>query len=143
MCRYVDSKYIQIHADMHFYIGAYLTVWCSMNTAFSKHTYSYAQDTAHKKTQYIQIHAHICRYRYVHITYALCICDMHMDVCCAYPCVYVYVLFLHTYHIKQCIYCMYVGHICTGRITDGCRGRRCLREARAERPGRTGLTARR
>jgi hypothetical protein len=60
----------------------------------------------------------------VHITYALCICDMHMDVCRAYPCLYVFVLILHTYHIKQCICCMYVGHICTCRITDGRRGRR-------------------
>ena len=120
ICRYVDLKYIQIQADMHFYIGAYLTVSCCMKTAFSKHTYTYARDTAHKKTQYIQtrIHAHTCRYRYVHITYALCICDMHMDVCRAYPCLYVFVLILHTYHIKQCICCMYVGHIWTCRITD-------------------------
>ena len=43
---------------------------------------------------------------------------MHMNVCCAYPLLYVYVCILHTYHIKQCICCMYVGHICTCRITD-------------------------
>jgi hypothetical protein len=103
MCRYVDLKYIQIQADMHFYTGAYLTVSCCMRTAFSKHTYTYACYTAHKITQYIQIHAHTFRYMYVHITYALCILDMHMDVCRAYPCLYVFVLILHTYHIKQCI----------------------------------------
>ncbi len=100
ICRYVDSKYIQIHADMHLYIVVYLTVSCCMNTAISKHTYTYARDTDHKKTEYIPIHAHIFRYRYVHITYAPCICDMNMDVCCAYLGLYVYVLILHTYHIK-------------------------------------------
>ncbi len=75
ICRYVDLKYIHIQADMHFYIGAYLIVSCCMKTAFSKHTYTYARDTAHKKTQYIQIHAHTCRYRYLHITH---ICTVHM-----------------------------------------------------------------
>ena len=118
ICRYVTSKYIQIHADMHLYIGAYLTVSCCMNTAISKHTYTYARDTDHKRTQYILIHSHTCRYCCVHITYAPCISDMHLDVCCAYLCLYVYVFFLHTYHIKRCICCMYVGHICTCRITD-------------------------
>ena len=119
ICMYVDLKYIQIHADMHLYIGAYLTVSSCMNTAISKHTYTYARDTDHNKTQYIPIHSHTCSYWYVHITYAQCISDMHLDVCCAYQRVYVYVLFLHTYHIKRCICCMYVGHIGTCRITDG------------------------
>ena len=118
ICWYVDLKYIHIHADMHLYIGAYLTVSSCMNTAISKHTYTYARDTDHKKIKYIPIHAHTCRYRYVHITYAPCISDMHRDVCRAYPGLYVYVLFLHTYHIHRCICCMYVGHICTCRITD-------------------------
>ena len=113
ICRYVTSKYIQIHADMHLYIGAYLTVSCCMNTAISKHTYTYARDTDHKRTQYILIHSHTCRYWSVHITYAPCISDMHLDVCCAYLSLYVYVFFLHTYHIKR------RGHPDTRRPREG------------------------
>ena len=36
----------------------------------------------------------------------------------AYLCAYVYVYILHTYHIKWCISCTYVWHICTCRIAD-------------------------
>ncbi len=118
---YLQVCRLEIHSNTCRYAPLHRCISDSImlyDTAISKHTYTYARDTDHKKTQYILIHSHTCRSRYVHITYAPCISNMHLDVCCAYPCVYVYVLFLHTYHIKRCICCMYVGHICTCRITD-------------------------
>ena len=93
--RYVDSKYIQIHADMHFFLGAYLTVSCCMNTALSKHTYSYAQDTAHRKPN-------TYRYMNIHADRYMCISDMH----CAYViCTWMYVVHIHCY---MCMYWFYI-----------------------------------
>ena len=91
ICWYVDLKYIHIHADMHLYIGAYLTVSCCMNTALSKHTYSYAQDTAHRKPN-------TYRYMHIHADKSMCISHMH----CAYViCTWMYVVHIYLY---MCMY---------------------------------------
>ncbi len=60
------------------------------------------------KCTYVQIQADTYTYRYVHITYAPYICEMHCVISCAYLSAYVYVLFSHTYQIKQCMSALYV-----------------------------------
>ncbi len=88
--------------------SAYVYVSACMSVECSGHTCTYALDTAPMSQRYIQIQCNTCRYKFVHITYALCICDMHSVVSCAYVCAYVCVSFSHTYHINQCISVMYV-----------------------------------
>ena len=81
---------------------------CMYLVEYFKDTCTYAPDTAPMKNKYIHIHAHTCTYMNVCITYAQCICDMHVAVSRAYHCAYVHVLISHTYKIKQCISVLYV-----------------------------------
>ena len=95
--------------------NAYVHVSAYKSAEYSRHTGTYyALDTAPMSNRYIQIQCNTCRYKSVHITYALCICDMHSVVSCAYVSAYEYVFFKlahwHTVtsHIYQSIFVMYV-----------------------------------
>ena len=115
-CMYLYVCQAHIHPDMSVtYIqictalrNAYVHVSACMSAEYSRHTGTYALDTAPMSRRYIQIQCNTCRYKSVHITYALCICDMHSVVSCAYASAYVYVFLAHTSHIYQSISVMYV-----------------------------------
>jgi len=109
ICACIQAKntvtYIQICTAVR---NAYVHVSACMSAEYSRHTGTYALDTAPMSRRYIQIQCNTCRYKSVHITYALCICDMHSVVSCAYVSAYVYVFLAHTSHIYQSISVMYV-----------------------------------
>ncbi len=109
MCLYSTAKYSHIHTDMHCPQECMYLHVCRLNIPdIQAHMHwIQLQDTAEDTYRYSAIHAgtSLC---ISHIISAMCICDMHSVVSCAYKSAYVYVFLAHTSHIYQSISVIHV-----------------------------------
>ncbi len=83
ICMYGARKYSHIHTDMYCLGNAYVYVCASMSAESSRHTWTYALDTAPMNQDtynLLQIQSSTGRYKSVHIMYTLCICNIHSVV---------------------------------------------------------------